>query len=70
MSYSAIIGVSRIERLPDPNVPSVEVPCAECHAPCWLSVAMRAPVIAIEGTLPPLICEVCMPGRLAGVSRS
>lgn len=68
--YSAIVGVSRIDSLPDPYVPSVEAPCAECRAPCWLSVATRASVVAIEGTLPPLICEVCMLGVLAGVSRS
>jgi hypothetical protein len=66
----AVISTIRIDAIPDPVVPSERWGCADCHEPVWLSLATKAYVLEIEGELPPLVCEVCILGHIAGVSRS
>ena len=71
MPHEALIGVLRIQGPDDnPAVPSIEEKCADCGEPVFLAVGMRESVRALEGFIPPLVCEVCLPVRLAGTTRS
>lgn len=63
--HMAIIGVVRIQGPDDnPAVPSTEEICADCGHACFLALGTRQGVLAIEGFVPPLVCEVCLPKRI------
>ena len=65
----AIYAAIRVQSLDDPLVPSVERDCADCGEKCWCDYALLRLVDQVEPDLE-IVCEVCLLGRVAGVSRS